>query len=126
MKELIFTAMQQSGKDSFTLQDIVNIIDNIENVQIVESCGIVVDKSTWTIKNKGKVFNVPKKEFLIIHYFITNSNKKICRDTLLNDIWGSDIIVGGRTIDVHIRKIRSKFPEAPIETLKGVGYIWNG
>ena len=59
-------------------------------------------------------------------YFMRNKNKVIRRDKLLSAIWGDDVVVLDRTVDVHIRKLRQRYPTLPIQTIKGVGYIWKG
>jgi len=65
---------------------------------------------------------LPKKEFELIYMFSKFPGKVFSRESLLNKIWGSDVEVTPRTVDVHIRKIREKLPEIPIKTIKGVGY----
>ena len=64
----------------------------------------------------------PKKEFELLALLMSKPGKVFTRDAILNDVWGSDIIVGDRTIDVHIRKLREKIGEEHILTVKGVGY----
>jgi two-component system, OmpR family, alkaline phosphatase synthesis response regulator PhoP len=83
-----------------------------------------VDEEKFTITLKGKEIFFPKKEFEILAYLASNPGKVFHRDKLLNDIWGTDILVVERTIDVHIRKIREKLGNYAdlIETIKGVGY----
>ncbi len=73
--------------------------------------------------NKKEVF-FPKKEFEVLSYLVKNAGKVVTRETLLSQIWGSDVFVIDRTIDVHIRKIREKLAGASdyIDTIKGVGY----
>jgi len=66
----------------------------------------------------------PKKEFEILHYLATLPNKVQSRESLLQKIWGSDVFVVERTIDVHIRKVREKIGDQYIGTLKGVGYMF--
>lgn len=64
----------------------------------------------------------PKKEFEILKKFLENPSKVLTRESILNEIWGTDIYVGDRTIDVHIKRIRSKIGQQRIRTIKGVGY----
>ena len=64
----------------------------------------------------------PKKEFEILKKFLENPSKVLTRESILNEIWGTDLYVGDRTIDVHIKRIRSKIGQQKIRTIKGVGY----
>lgn len=64
----------------------------------------------------------PKKEFEILKKFLENPSKVLTRESILNEIWGTDLYVGDRTIDVHIKRIRSKIGQQRIKTIKGVGY----
>lgn len=85
---------------------------------------LVINKEKFTVTLNGKPVFFPKKEFEILVYLATNPGKVFPREKLLNDIWGTDILVVERTIDVHIRKIREKLDHYAdlIETIKGVGY----
>jgi two-component system alkaline phosphatase synthesis response regulator PhoP len=83
---------------------------------------IDVDKFLVKIENKDKFF--PRKEFQLLYFLASNPGKVMKRETLLQEIWGSDVYVIDRTIDVHIRKVREKLGKYSeiIETIKGVGY----
>lgn len=83
---------------------------------------LVIDKSSYTVTQKDKNITLPKKEFELLYYLALNPNKVLTRDELLLNIWGSDVYVLARTVDVHIRKVREKIGEGYISTLKGVGY----
>ena len=65
---------------------------------------------------------MPKKEFELLALLASKPNKVFKREDILNQVWGDDVIVGGRTIDVHIRKLREKIGENCLKTVKGVGY----
>ncbi|MCK5470672.1 MAG: winged helix-turn-helix transcriptional regulator, partial [Cyclobacteriaceae bacterium] len=65
---------------------------------------------------------LPKKEFQLLYFLAQNPNKVFSRDDLLQNIWGTDVYVLARTVDVHIRKVREKIGEGFIRTIKGVGY----
>jgi two-component system alkaline phosphatase synthesis response regulator PhoP len=73
-----------------------------------------------------KELNLPKKEFDLLVYLSSEPGKVFSRDAIYRKLWKSDIVVGDRTIDVHIRKLRSKIGEKRITTLKGVGYRFEG
>jgi two-component system alkaline phosphatase synthesis response regulator PhoP len=85
---------------------------------------LVIDKEKYSVLLDGNPIILPKKEFEILAYLAGNPGKVFPRSKILNDIWGMDIYVVERTIDVHIRKIREKLDEYSdlIETIKGVGY----
>ena len=68
------------------------------------------------------MFFFQKKEFEILKKFLNNPSKVFTREDILNDIWGTDMYVGDRTIDVHIKRIRSKIGQEKIRTIKGIGY----
>lgn len=86
---------------------------------------LIIDRTSYTIKVKGKEINLPKKEFELLFFLAQNPNKVFSRDDLLQNIWGSDVYVLARTVDVHIRKVREKIGEDYITTVKGVGYKFN-
>ncbi len=86
---------------------------------------LIIDRTSYTIKIKGKEINLPKKEFELLFFLAQNPNKVFSRDDLLQNIWGSDVYVLARTVDVHIRKVREKIGEDYITTVKGVGYKFN-
>jgi two-component system alkaline phosphatase synthesis response regulator PhoP len=73
-------------------------------------------------KEQGKTITLPKKEFELLYFLANNPNVVYSRDELLHNIWGSDVFVLARTVDVHIRKVREKIGEEYITTVKGVGY----
>lgn len=88
---------------------------------------ISVDLHSYTIRNKGKIVTAPKKVFQILHYFLMNKGKAITRQEILNNIWGTDVYVGDRTVDVHIRKIKIALENDDcIESVKGIGFRWVG
>ncbi len=86
---------------------------------------LIIDRTSYTIKINGKEVNLPKKEFELLFFLAQNPNKVFSRDDLLQNIWGSDVYVLARTVDVHIRKVREKIGEDYITTVKGVGYKFN-
>ncbi|MTI21055.1 response regulator transcription factor [Fulvivirga sp. RKSG066] len=83
---------------------------------------LIIDRSSYTIKTDKKEISLPKKEFELLYFLAQNPNKVFGRDELLQNIWGSDVYVLARTVDVHIRKVREKIGEEYIKTVKGVGY----
>lgn len=83
---------------------------------------LLIDRVSYTVKIKGVDVSLPKKEFELLYFLAQNPNKVFGRDDLLQNIWGSDVYVLARTVDVHIRKVREKIGEGYITTVKGVGY----
>ena len=83
---------------------------------------LIINREEYKVKNDGVVINLPKKEFELLALLASKPNKVFKREDILNQVWGNDVIVGGRTIDVHIRKLREKIGENFLKTVKGVGY----
>lgn len=83
---------------------------------------LLIDRTSYTIRLKEKEISLPKKEFELLFFLAQNPNKVFSRDDLLQHIWGSDVYVLARTVDVHIRKVREKIGDDYITTVKGVGY----
>jgi len=88
----------------------------------VDVNGMIIDPERFVVTFHGKDFVLAKKEFELLHLLATKPGRVFLRNEILNQVWGSDVIVGDRTIDVHIRKIRQKLGVDCITTVKGVGY----
>lgn len=88
----------------------------------VEIGDIKIDRLSYTVTKDGQQLNLPKKEFEILFFLSSNPEKVFDRDQILARVWGSDVYVVSRTVDVHIRKLREKLGDGYIHTLKGVGY----
>ncbi len=93
-----------------------------ESTGVIESNGLTIDRASYTVKVNGKDITLPKKEFELLYHLALNPNKVLTREDLLNHIWGTDVYVVPRTVDVHIRKVREKIGDGRITTVKGVGY----
>jgi len=84
--------------------------------------GLIIDRDKHIVSIDGIELNLPKKEFKLLA-LLEGKNGDVCtRETILNEVWGHDVVVGDRTIDVHIRKLREKIGNEKIKTIKGVGY----
>lgn len=83
---------------------------------------LIIDKERYVVTVSGKEMVLPKKEFELLSLLASKPDKVFTRDDIYNSIWGDNIIVGDRTIDVHIRKLREKIGQDLIRTIKGVGY----
>lgn len=86
---------------------------------------LVIDRTSYTVKIDNREVSLPKKEFELLYFLAQHPNKVFSRDDLLQNIWGSDVYVLARTVDVHIRKVREKIGDDYISTVKGVGYKFN-
>lgn len=92
-----------------------------EQPQKTES-GLVIDKEKYTVTLNGEDIHLPKKEFELLALLASKPGKVFERDVILETVWGTEIVVGDRTIDVHVRKLREKIGDDYIKTVKGVGY----
>ena len=92
------------------------------NYETVTVGNIEIDRERYVVRKNGGDINLPRKEFELIALLASKPGKVFTRHEIMDSIWGSDIIVGDRTIDVHIRKLREKLGEDFIKTIKGIGY----
>ena len=86
---------------------------------------LLIDRTSYTVRLKEKEIDLPKKEFELLYYLALHPNQVFSRDDLLHHVWGADVYVLARTVDVHVRKVREKIGEDYITTVKGVGYKFN-
>ncbi|MFN6379513.1 MAG: response regulator transcription factor [Flavobacteriales bacterium] len=84
--------------------------------------GIIIDKERYVVFKEGVQLNLPKKEFELLALLTSAPGRVFTRENILASVWGNDVIVGDRTIDVHIRKLREKLGDENFKTVKGVGY----
>jgi len=91
-----------------------------------EEGNIRIDREKYLVYNEGKECSFPKKEFELLALLLSKPGKVFTRDVILESVWGGEVIVGDRTIDVHIRKLREKLGDHYIKTIKGVGYKFEG
>jgi len=92
----------------------------LENELVYE--GIKINRDQYYVEIDGKQITLPRKEFELLSLLASTPNKVFNREIILKTVWGQDVIVGGRTIDVHVRKLREKIGDDFIKTIKGVGY----
>lgn len=83
---------------------------------------LLIDKDNFKVSQNGQNFLLPKKEFDLLYLLASNTDKVFTRDEILEKVWGNEVVVGERTIDVHIRRLREKLGLDSIQTLKGIGY----
>lgn len=93
------------------------VTENIQDFGI-----LFIDLDKYQVRLKNQKLDLPRKEFELLTLLTSKPGKVFHRDEILDKIWGNEVVVGGRTIDVHIRKLREKIGEKFIKTVKGVGY----
>jgi len=96
-----------------------------ENSDLIRLNDFVIDREKYVVVKDGREIYLPRKEFEMLSMLTSKPNKVFTREEILHKIWGSDVVVGDRTIDVHIRKNREKIGLDSIRTLKGVGYSYS-
>ncbi len=89
---------------------------------IVKVGDIEINREEYKIVNNGKEIILPRKEFELLALLTSKPSKVFKREVILDKVWGNEVVVGGRTIDVHIRKLREKIGDDHFKTVKGVGY----
>jgi len=90
--------------------------------ELIHAKDLVIDKEKVMVYKSGEVIELPKKEFELLSLLVSKPGKVFTREEIFNKVWGADVIVGNRTIDVHIRKLREKCGDDYIRTVKGIGY----
>ncbi|TAH00819.1 MAG: DNA-binding response regulator [Sphingobacteriales bacterium] len=93
---------------------------------LLEFENLIIDPQQYVVKVSGVEVMLAKKEFELLHMLASRPGRVFLRNEILNQVWGNNVIVGDRTIDVHIRKIRQKLDMDCIHTVKGVGYKFTG
>lgn len=96
--------------------------DPFPNSETLNVGGIEINREEYKIIKDGKEIILPRKEFELFYLLASKPGKVFKRDEILDKVWGTEVVVGGRTIDVHIRKLREKISEDLFKTIKGVGY----
>ena len=90
--------------------------------EVMKIGNLIINREEYKISIKGEELVLPRKEFELLSLLATKPNKVFKRDEILDKVWGNEVVVGGRTIDVHIRKLREKIGDKKFKTIKGVGY----
>lgn len=96
--------------------------DDGKNSETLNVGGIEINREEYKIIKEGEEIILPRKEFELFYLLASKPGKVFKREEILDKVWGNEVIVGGRTIDVHIRKLREKIGEELFKTIKGVGY----
>ena len=95
--------------------------DNDSN-NVLAFDGLIIDRDAYKVIFNGKELSLPRKEFELLYLLASVSGKVFNRELIMEKVWGGDVIVGDRTIDVHIRKLREKIGNQYFKTVKGIGY----
>jgi two-component system, OmpR family, alkaline phosphatase synthesis response regulator PhoP len=106
------------------IQALLRRVDRLNEVELneIRLQDLVIDKNKVLVFKQGAAIELPKKEFEILWLLASRPGRVFTRDEIFDKIWGADVIVGNRTIDVHIRKLRERLGEEYIKTVKGIGY----
>lgn len=99
-------------------------VDDVSNTDAekIKIGDFIIDREEYVIIKNGEKMSLPRKEFELFALLASKPGKVFKRDDILNQVWGNEVVVGGRTIDVHIRKLREKLGDDNFKTIKGVGY----
>jgi len=89
---------------------------------LANESGLKIDHDRYEVSLEGEIITLPRKEFELLSLLMSKVGKVFTRETILTTVWGEEVVVGDRTIDVHIRKLREKLGSEYITTIKGVGY----
>jgi len=100
----------------------INVETSVAEENIVKVGNIKIDRDEYKVYKDGEVLILPRKEFELLSLLASRPGKVFKREEILNKVWGNEVVVGGRTIDVHIRKLREKIGDDYFKTVKGVGY----
>ncbi len=92
--------------------------------RLIHVGNLEIDQDRYIVICNGEELHLPRKEFGLLNLLVSRPGKVFTRDEIYHSVWGDDVIVGDRTIDVHIRKLREKLGDNSIRTIKGVGYTF--
>jgi two-component system alkaline phosphatase synthesis response regulator PhoP len=116
-------------KPKILLKKIASILKRInkskDKNQLIDLGEIKIDRNSYLVTKNDIKISLPRKEFELFFLLASDPGKVFTRDEIMSKVWGSEVIVGDRTIDVHIRKLREKIGDLYFKTVKGVGYKFN-
>ena len=96
-----------------------------EEIKVIDLGEIKIDRNSYLVHIKNQEIALPRKEFELFYLLASKPGKVFTRDEIMGKVWGSEVVVGDRTIDVHIRKLREKIGDLYFKTVKGIGYKFN-
>ena len=106
------------------IESLLRRFETVEKKETESTIDLHVNREKFYIELNGERLTLPKKEFELLEILANSPGKVFTRDQILAQVWGNDTVVGERTIDVHIRKLREKLGNDYIRTIKGVGYTF--
>ena len=116
-------------KPKILLKKIESIFKRInkknEEINTIDLGEIKIDRNSYLVYIKNQEIALPRKEFELFYLLASKPGKVFTRDEIMGKVWGSEVVVGDRTIDVHIRKLREKIGDLYFKTVKGIGYKFN-
>lgn len=116
-------------KPKILLKKIESIFKRInkknEEINVIDMGEIKIDRNSYLVYIKNQEIALPRKEFELFYLLASKPGKVFTRDEIMGKVWGSEVVVGDRTIDVHIRKLREKIGDLYFKTVKGIGYKFN-
>ena len=116
-------------KPKILLKKIESIFKRInkknEEINVIDLGEIKIDRNKYLVYIKNQEIALPRKEFELFYLLASKPGKVFTRDEIMGKVWGSEVVVGDRTIDVHIRKLREKIGDLYFKTVKGIGYKFN-
>ena len=98
------------------------IFSEINNTSNIIVGSLSIDRESYSVTHEKDEITLPRKEFELLYLLASKPGKVLTRDEIMFKVWGTQVVVGDRTIDVHVRKLREKIGEKYIKTIKGVGY----
>ena len=98
------------------------ILSENNNTSNIIVGSLVIDRESYSVTLEKDEIALPRKEFELLYLLASKPGKVLTRDEIMFKVWGTQVVVGDRTIDVHVRKLREKIGEKYIKTIKGVGY----
>ena len=90
--------------------------------ELITAGNLEINREEYKVTKEDEIIPLPRKEFELLYLLASQPGRVFQRDEILEKVWGNEVVVGGRTIDVHIRKLREKIGDDSIQTIKGVGY----
>ena len=113
-------------KPKVFLSKVKGLLRRLKKDSVIESVleigNLVIDRDEYKVKVSGETLILPRKEFELLYLLASKPEKVFKREKIMQSIWGGDVVVGDRTIDVHMRKLREKVGDGYFKTVKGVGY----
>ena len=97
----------------------------VNDSEVINLKNLTIDRNSYKVTIDNKEITLPRKEFELLFLLASSCGKVYKREHILESVWGKDVVVGDRTIDVHIRKLREKIGSSYLKTIKGVGYKLN-